>query len=1182
MPPKRHNESAPVSPLVEREEQVLKFWQEHAIFKESEKGISKGILSRIFGRFFKPKPFVFYDGPPFATGLPHFGHILQSAVKDALPRYKTMRGYAVTRRWGWDCHGLPLEVEMEKQIGSASKQDIEAYGIDRFNDGIRSVIFRYVDAWKEIIPRIGRWVDMENDYRTVSTSYTESVWSLFHRMHTRGLVGRGFKPLHFCPRCSTTVSSAEAADSYEDLTDTAVFVLFPLKQEPELSLVAWTTTPWTLFGNVALGVDPSLSYVVVEAKGKRYLLHSNASDLIEGGVVVEERKGSDLVGKEYLPPFPELYEDASLSVTESLWRVQQVPFIDPSVGTGVVHLAPAYGAEDMAVAQELNLPIRHHVSQNGTFVSELGEPFAGMRPKEVGNPNTADPHILSALRQRGRLLKDESIVHAYPVCWRCKTPLLNDYAADSWFVHADQLRSRMVSENKKIMWVPEHIRDGRFGRWIADAQPWSISRNRYWGAPLPVWKVEKTGEHLVIPSVASMLSHMRPNNRYTFVRHGFAESNVRKVLNCSKQSWDTLTEEGKKQAHRTGVALQSDKPTVIFCSPLTRTRETADSIASLTGASVVEDALLTELTVPELDGRPHSELASLATSVGAHRDAQVSLADGESYFSVYDRLRTFLERVDAEYQDAHIIIVTHKVVVLYADMIASSLHILECHQKDCISKFGTHAVAHGGMHPVRYIPLHRTSEGEIDLHRPHIDNVVLQDQSGNPAYHIQEVFDCWFESGSMPYASTHFPFASDSVDPEKGVGFPADFIAEGIDMTRGWFYALMAVGTAAFDVSPFKRVIATGIIRAADGKKMSKSLQNYSDPMELVARYGADSLRHYLLGSPAVRGEPLDFDDLHVETISKKVYTRLHNCLQFYRTYAHLPHTSKSKHPLDVYLLSRFEQARKVMTDGFERYRLDEAVAPIDGFVDDLSTWYIRRSRDRIRQEQHDGALARETLRFVLTEFSKCLAPIAPFYAEYLFGELRKYHPQKISLPKSVHLCRWPRSSAMQSSSIASMEVARRVVSLVHEQRSSSGIRVRQPLGSVVIQERLSAPLRSIVADETNVKRIIIDPSANDEVVLDTTLTPALRSEGFAREFVHKVQQLRKEAGFSLTEVLQDIVVQLPKESQVSLEQHYETIVSALRTDTISFSSVQEGSSFTLHTVPISIAFIQQDGKIFS
>ena len=1163
--------------VAEREEGVLSFWKENNIFKKSEQGIHKGFFSRLRYLFARKKTFIFYDGPPFATGLPHYGHILVSAVKDAMARYKTMRGYRVPRRWGWDCHGLPLEVEMEKEIGTKSKKEIQEYGIERFNKQIKKVIFKYADEWKKVIPRIGRWVDMENDYRTMNTAYMESVWSVFHRLYRRGFVSNGFKTLFLCPRCSTVISNNEVADSYEMLTDTAVHVLFPLKDKSDITLVAWTTTPWTLFGNVALGVDPNLEYTIAEKEGKKYALHENALHLIEGATVVEKKKGSEFIGKEYAPPFDHLYTQDKEEVRAKIWRVQAVSYVDPTVGTGIVHLAPAYGDDDMKTAKKLKLPIQHHVTEDGVFVPQLNE-FAGLRPKEAGNPNTADEKIIEALEKKGLLLKSESIEHNYPVCWRCTTPLLN-YATSSWLVHAERYKDTMVAENKKVHWVPNHIRDGRFGNWLASAREWAVSRSRFWGTPLPIWQVEKTGEYMVIDSLQKMFENMREKNRYTFLRHAHSVSNEKRIFSCLKEGNEGLTARGRMEAQAAAKKIKQQTPTVIFCSPLKRTKETAECLAKEAKVQVIEEPLLAEIQIPEMHGKSIGALARASEESGAYKNPEAKIAGGESHGDVYRRMLEFFEKVDKEYSDANIIVVTHHAVIRNAKALSPTNDV---YKKAFLTN--TAPIRNASQHQVSYKYVQRTEEGEVDIHRPYIDTVVLYDKDGNQAFHCKEVFDCWFESGAMPYGSFHYPFEKTSgFNPKRNKKFPADFICEALDQTRGWFYSLIAIGVGAFGKAPYKQVTVTGIVRAEDGKKMSKSLKNYTDPMQVVERYGADALRHYLLASPLVRGENLDFKDEQVEEMYKKVYGRLHNCLNFYATYAHLPHRQGGRNLLDIYIKSRLAEVHQALTKGFERYRIDEAAAPLAAFVDDLSTWYIRRSRDRMRYDTVDGAHARETLRFVLTEFAKCMAPIAPFYAEYLFREMRKYRKHSSLLPESVHLCPWRKKMKIHHGAIAEIERVREIVSIAHEQRVAKGIKVRQPLPKITVQSLITEAGRQLIAEEVNVKEVLVQPEAKEAVVLDTTLTPELKAEGFVRECVRNIQKIRKEKGFSLTETLHAMHIHLPKEQQKQLKTFEEKIKKEVRVNEIIFEEEarENAEKCTVQGTEISLLLIEQPGKIF-
>lgn len=1163
--------------VAEREKHILQFWREHRIFEKSEEGAVSGFWGNLRKKLGWRKRFVFYDGPPFATGLPHYGHILQSALKDAVLRYKTMQGYRMTRRWGWDCHGLPLEVEVEKEIGTKMKKDIEEYGIARFNNRAREVMLRYADEWKKIIPRIGRWVDMENDYRTVNTSYTESVWSMFHRLHTRGLVSEGFKSLHLCPRCSTTISNHEVAENYETLTDTAVYVLLPMREDRNTLFVAWTTTPWTLFGNVALAVHEDLTYSVIERDGKQYILHENAAGLLPGGRVIGTKKGKTFIGREYLPPFEYLYANATTEERSRLWRVHHASYVDQSTGTGIVHLAPAYGAEDLELAQRYGLPIRHHVSKDGVFVEQLGE-FAGLRPKEAGNSKGVDEKIIAALRQRGILLKDETVEHSYPVCWRCATPLLN-YATNSWFVHTEKYRDRMVAENKKVRWVPSHLRDGRFGNWLENAREWAVSRSRFWGAPLPVWKTEKTGEYIIVDSIETMLKRMRLNNRYIFVRHGESESNARAVFSCGRKDGG-LTETGRRQAEKTAGTLKDSGANVIFCSPIARTKETAERIAKATGVTVVEEPLLTEIQVPGTDNEPMEVFFETVRKSGAAVNTGVKIGDGESYRDVYLRLLKFLEKTEKEYTNAAIIVVTHRVVIRCALSVAPTVSVFDRNffRNDRM-------ILNASVRSVPYCHLARRPDGDVDLHRPYIDDVVLYDDEGNPAYHCGEVFDCWFESGSMPYGAWHYPFEHNDVcDPERGRGFPADCICEAMDQTRGWFYSLMAIGVGAFGRTPYRHVIATGLIRASDGKKMSKKLKNYTDPMGIVERYGADALRHYLLGSPVVRGQDIDFQDGQIDEVYKKVYVRLQNCFHFYETYAHLPHKKGSSHLLDRYIISRLGEMHREMTAGFEAYHTDDAVAPVMAFVEDLSAWYVRRSRDRIRYDTEDGAYARETLRYALTECVTCIAPIAPFCAEYLFMGLRKYHPKRVFLPESVHLCRWMKRLPVEKSVLQRMHTVRNIVSEAHEQRSRAGIKVRQPLGRVTVRDSVDDAMKEILMAEINVKEVVTESAADRSVLLDTALTPELQAEGFVRECIRNLQNMRKEAGLSLTETLQAVHIQAPEQEREYLIRFEDRIMREVRAETIVYPEKKpEGARVvTVEGTDMAVVLVEQAGKVFT
>ena len=1160
--------------VAEQEKKILAFWEENRIFEKSERR-EPGLWNAVRNALRRERSFTFYDGPPFATGLPHLGNILQSVVKDAVLRYKTMRGHTVRRRWGWDCHGLPIEVEVEKELGLKTRRDIEEHGVREFNERARSTVLRHAGEWGEVVRRIGRWVDMERGYRTMDPAYIESVWSVFRRLHEKKLVSSGRKILHLCPRCSTTVSNAEVAENYIPTRDTEVYVLFPCADDPNLSFVAWTTTPWTLFGNVALGLHRDREYVVAEKDGKRYVLHERALDVLEGSVV-ERKKGIDFIGRRYLPPLP--YLAFSAEERKRTHRVYHAPYVDESTGTGIVHLAPAYGEEDMELARRESLPIRHHVTADGVFTDEMKE-FAGLRPKEAGNPKETDEKILAELEKRGALLKRGIIEHAYPVCWRCDTPLLN-YATDSWFVNAEKIRDRMTAENRKVRWVPDHLRDGRFGNWLKNAREWSVSRTRFWGAPLPVWTAEKTGKALVIGSLEEMLCRMRPKNRYLFVRHAESKHNRAGLFHCIPSEGDGLTDEGARQAKRMAKEIRKESPTVIIASPLARTRQTAERIAEETGLAVTEDPLLQELHVPSCNNKPIGVLLRNMRKRKVYKNIDRPIADGESYRDVYRRLLRFLEKTDAAHTGETIVVVTHRIMI----GLAKSIRPLSDARPRRMVLGTARPVGYASVHEVVYKGVRWDGNGDIDPHRPHIDDIILYDDDGNPARHNGEVFDCWFESGAMPYASHHYPFAGkNTVDPERGRRFPADFICEGLDQTRGWFYSLMAIAVGAFGKAPYRNVITTGLVRASDGRKMSKRLKNYTDPMELVNRHGADSLRHYLLASPVVRGQDIDFHEEQVHDIFKKVYLRLENCFAFYESYAHLPHRRGKNILLDRYIRSRLGAMHNDMTDGFEAYRLDLAALPVADFVDDLSTWYIRRSRDRLRHDTADGAQARETLRFVLTETAKCVAPIAPFFAERLFARLKRHYPPGTMFPESVHLCSWTRRMPRDQEAISSVDAIRAVVSSAHEQRSRAGIPVRQPLRSATVRDAVTDEGRQIIADEVNVKDVVVDPAAAESIVLETVIDDDLRAEGFVRAFVHKVQGVRKAMRCSLTETIACLHVHLESEEKRSFLKAFESRVKKeVRTDRVVYDTERRDGAheFTVDGEPVSVVLVRQPGRL--
>lgn len=1104
------------SPVAQKEEEILAFWQKNSIFKKTiEKPAPKG-------------DFVFYDGPPFATGLPHFGHLLPTSIKDAIPRYKTMQGFRVARKWGWDCHGLPIENLIEKELELKTKQDIEKFGVGNFNKAAQDSVLRYASQWKEIIPRMGRFVDMEDDYRTMDASYTESVWWVFKTLHEKGLVHQGFKSMQLCPRCETTLSNFEVNQGYKDITDISVFVTFPLVDQPDTSLIAWTTTPWTLPGNVALAVGADIVYLQVVLEGKKYIVaKERVAQVMKDKVYTIEKEfaGKDLVGKKYLPIFDYYAKDASLANRENGWKIVSGDFVTTTDGSGIVHIAPAFGEDDYNLSKRDKLPFVQHVTTGGLFKKEVTD-FAGQSVKPKDDHQKADIEIIKHLAHAGRLFAKEKIIHSYPHCWRCETPLLN-YASSSWFVNVPKIKDRLVAENKKIGWMPEFVGEGRFGNWLSGAREWAISRSRYWGAPLPVWDCSECTKKEFIGSADELKKHLKPRNTYYVMRHGQYPGNADGFL-CSDLECPGLNDTGRDEVAQAVKKLSEKKIDMIITSPLARTKETAHIVAESLGISkekVIEDVRLQEIQFGALNGKPISEYRAMFCPGGTcFIDGPEG---GESHVMVKRRMGDAMYDFDKQYEGKTILLVTHDTPAWLLTASARGLDqkaTIALHPEGLFMK-------NAEVREMPFVPLPHNADYELDLHRPYIDEVTFACSCGGVMKRVPEVFDCWFESGSMPYAQAHYPFENtDIFSPKssffkKSKGYPADFIAEGLDQTRGWFYSMLVLGVALFDKAPYKDVIVNGLILAEDGRKMSKRLQNYPDLMLTIDKYGADALRYYLLASPSVRAEDFCFSEKGVDEVVKKHIGRLNNVYTFYALYAGgesaVPASADSKNVLDVWILVRLAQLVSEIETSLEKYELDRATRPIADFIDDLSTWYIRRSRDRFKSEDEaDKMLALSTTRYVLLELSKVIAPFMPFLAEDMYQKVKGE-----GATESVHLEDWPKEKSKvestQSKVLEEMQEVRKIVSLGLEARMQAKINVRQPLAKLSIK---NAKLKSreemlgLIADEVNVKGVVCDETLATELVLDTAITPTLKAEGQVRELIRAIQDLRKKQGLTVAD----------------------------------------------------------------
>lgn len=1098
-----------------REEEVQAFWQREDIFNKS--------MERPAGA--EPKgEYIFYDGPPFATGLPHYGHILAGTIKDAIPRFWTMNGFRVKRRWGWDCHGLPLENLIEKKLGLANKKDIEDFGVKNFNEEARGAVLEYADDWKKIIPRLGRFVDMENDYRTMDSTYTESVWWVFKQLHEKGLVSEGYKAMHLCPRCGTTLSNFEVNLGYQDVKDIAVTVKMPLLDNEgkltDTSILIWTTTPWTLPGNMAVAVNKDFEYVKVKIEKEEGLVILAKGRLAQLGdskyEIVVTLKGSDLIDLSYQPPFDYLQKQ-NIEGVETAWKIYHADYVElGEEGTGAVHIAPAYGEEDMNLAKEHNIPIVHHVDYEGRFMPFVTE-FAGQLVKPKDDDATgvshldADIKVLKHLQEQGKIFKKENITHSYPHCWRDGTPLLN-YGTTSWFVNVPQIKDKLVEANNKVKWVPDHVGANRFGNWLEGARDWAISRQRYWGAPLPIWRNKKSGEIKVIGSLEELKKYV-PNydNQYYIMRHAEAESNITGLIDAIPDEKNPLTENGREQIKKILEELKEKGITKIVHSGMQRTRETAELLAEGLGLPkemIVADSRLTELRVGETyEGKTWDEYN--ANYASEEEKFYKSISGTENRSDVIKRVGEWLFEFHNQHEHQRVLIVGH----------ASSLFALRCVAEGATIERAIEIKKEGYLQnaewqTLAFSPFPHNDNYELDYHRPYIDEIKLYD-NGEELERVPDVFDCWFESGSMPYAQHHYPFScADTFAKEY---FPAQFIAEGLDQTRGWFYSMLVLGVALFDKSPYENVVVNGTLLAEDGRKMSKSLNNYPDPMNVAHTLGADAMRFYLLSSPAVKGEDLNFTEKDVAEIQRKNLGRLHNVLAMYEMFQDDGEARHDSHNiLDRWIVARLNALVTETTNGYQNYELDKATRPITDFIDDLSVWYLRRSRERLKgEDEADKKLALSTLRYVLKTLAQVMAPAMPFYADYLWQKVREENDAV-----SVHLSRWPTSGGVDFVVIGEMSLVREFVTTALEARTKANVKVRQPLASLTLNIEMVKEYNDILAEEINVKKVMFDISQTNRVVIDTILTPELKMEGDTRDLIRAIQDMRKEAGL----IPQDVI----------------------------------------------------------
>ena len=990
--------------FVEREKNIEKFWEDEQIFKKSIESRKQG------------PTYTFYDGPPTANGKPHIGHVLTRVIKDMIPRYRAMKGYMVPRKAGWDTHGLPVELEVEKMLGLDGKEQIEQYGLEPFIEHCKESVWKYKGMWEKFSNTVGFWADMEHPYVTYHNSFIESEWWALKEIWNKGLLYKGFKIVPYCPRCGTPLSSHEVAQGYKDVKERSAIAKFPVKGE-DAYILAWTTTPWTLPSNVALCVNPDETYVKVKMKedGTVYYMAQALCDTVLGeGTydVLETFVGKDLEYKEYEPLFDYAVATCEKQHKKAFYIVCD-NYVTLTDGTGVVHIAPAFGEDDSKVGRKYDLPFVQLVDGKGEMTKET--PWAGMFCKK------ADPEVLKALRESGLLFSAPVFEHSYPHCWRCDTPLIY-YARESWFIKMTAVKDDLIRNNNTINWIPESIGKGRFGDWLENVQDWGVSRNRYWGTPLNIWECECGCQH-AIGSQAELKS-MSPN--YT------------------------------------------------------------------------------------------------------------------------DVVKKYAKEMDQE------------------------------------------------------------ANGEVELHRPFIDDVTITcPKCGKQMHRVPEVIDCWFDSGSMPFAQHHYPFENKELFEQQ---FPADFISEAVDQTRGWFYSLLAISTLIFNKAPYKNVTVLGHVQDENGQKMSKSKGNAVDPFDALQTYGADAIRWYFYINSAP-WLPNRFHGKAVIEGQRRFMGTFWNTYAFFVLYANIDNFDATKYTLeydklpvmDKWLLSKLNSLIKEVDDDRGNYRIPEAARALQEFVDDMSNWYVRRSRERFwaKGMEQDKINAYMTLYTALVTVAKVAAPMIPFMTEDIYQNLVRSLDKEA--PESIHLCDFPvaNEAHIDKDLEAKMEEVLKVVVLGRAARNTANIKNRQPIGRMFVKAETALPefYQEIIQDELNVKKVeftddvraftsysfkpqlrtvgrkygkyvneikeilagldgnqamdtlnetdllsfetqdgtkvelakedlLIDMaqvpgfvSEGDNfvtVVLDTNLTPELIEEGFVREIISKIQTMRKEAGFEV------------------------------------------------------------------
>ncbi len=1046
------------------EKEILDFWEKEDIFSKTLEN--------------KQKDYIFYEGPPSANGRPGIHHCETRAYKDAVCRYFTMKGYRVKRKAGWDTQGLPIETQTAKELNLSGKNEIEKYGIEKFNQKCREIVWGYKKEWEEVTKRFGFWLDMKKPYITYEADYIAKLWEVFKKISERkidnkSLVYKDYKVVPHCPDCETTLSSHEVAQGYRDVVENSIYVTFKLSNEPNVYLIVWTTTPWTLPANTALAIKPDAIYIKHFIDDKVYILEKNRSQMLKiESIKTEEIQGSELVYKSYEPLYS--VEKKFFEPNKNDFKIYPADFVSTEDGTGIVHIAPAFGEDDFNLSKEFNLSAPITIDNRGNVKANV--------PGKSKFIKEADKDILEDLKKRIMLYKQENIKHTYPFCWRCDNPLVY-LLKPSWFIAMSKIKQEMIKNNQTINWIPDFIKNGRFGNFLEELKDWAISRERFWGTPIPIWQCENCQHTKVIGKLDDLRENAFYKNRFILVRHGESQANTKDLIANNEfepSSIKTdLTVKGIKQAQVVADKLVDYNVDIVYTSPYLRTKHTAELIAKTCNSELMEDTRLRELNCGIFNGKKVKEYHAYFTfEKDRFKDAP---PEAESLKDVRIRMYDFIKEINQKYQNKTIVIVSHGDPLQMMEAILNNLNLDE--------SFKPAYFSNGEIREIEYKNYPSNHIGELDLHRPFTDEIYLKcEKCENKMKRIPEVLDVWFDSGAMPFGSGEYSEGR----------FPADFISEAIDQTRGWFYTLLAISTALELGPAYKNVITLGLVLDKNGKKMSKSRGNIILPMEMMEKYSADTLRFYFytVNQPA---ELKKFDENDLKKIERNFIATWKNTVNFYNTYVDLAKVKGKKNDLDCWILALNQKLIDSVDVSMQKYDLVTASREIAEFMDNLTNWYIRRNRKRLEKEFF------ETLKTVLINTAIISAPFVPFVSEYVYQAMK-------ADKKSVHLESYPKNEENYDKEIIkNMEMVRNLATMGLGLRAKEGIKVRQPLFSFTIDEKyqLSEELQTILAEEINVKKII--KKSTDQPYLNLQITPELKKEGDVAELVRKIQTIRKD-----------------------------------------------------------------------